>query len=48
MNDKMNQTQLALVGEKLNQLLRRVGIVASPELALNAKIKRTYPKKKLT
>ncbi len=48
MNSKIELAQLALVGEQLNQLLRRVGIVSKPKLALNAKIKRTYPKKRLS
>ena len=44
MNSITYQTQLAQVGETLNQVLRREGKNRTEEMNLNAKIKRTYPK----
>ncbi|MEM6316313.1 MAG: hypothetical protein AAF960_01510 [Bacteroidota bacterium] len=44
MNSITFQSQLAQVGENLNQVLRREGKTFVDEMNLNAKIKRTYPK----
>ncbi len=44
MNSIKYQTQVTKVGEDLNQVLRREQMNISPEMNLNARIKRTYPK----
>lgn len=44
MNSSRSESQLSAVGDKLNRLLRRVGMTVEAPLALNAKVKRTYPK----
>ena len=44
MSSNTSKTQLAQVGNGLNRLLRRIGLINEPSLSLNAKIKRTYPK----
>ncbi len=41
------ESQLNVVGQGLNKLLRRMNIIPKKELALNAKVKRTYPKHRL-